>query len=178
VDGYEATARIRRREATADGGPHIPIIAMTANTMEGDRQRCLDAGMDDYLPKPLRAEDLERALTGALGGNGEGEPLVDRALIQDLLDDAGRDAGLVSMFLEESLTRVERLRGAIESGDGAEVAGIAHSVKGSAASFGATRMATLASEIEHGAERDRDELVLLLTELERALELTEDELRS
>ena len=59
-DGYQATALIRQRE---DGMPrHTLIVALTANAMEGDRQRCLDAGMDDYLPKPLRFDDLRAVL--------------------------------------------------------------------------------------------------------------------
>ena len=58
MDGYEATQAIRDKEKSNDGG-HIPIIAMTANAMEGDREKCLDAGMDDYIAKPARQEDIK-----------------------------------------------------------------------------------------------------------------------
>ena len=67
-DGFEATGEIRRREKTTAGAPRIPIIALTANAMDGDRERCLAAGMDDYLSKPLRREALQAALTKWLAG--------------------------------------------------------------------------------------------------------------
>ncbi len=62
MDGYTATRRWREGEQAADNGQHLPIIAMTANAMAGDRQKCLDAGMDDYLPKPVTRSELERCL--------------------------------------------------------------------------------------------------------------------
>jgi CheY-like chemotaxis protein len=62
LDGYQATIAIRRREG---GTTHVPIVAMTANAMAGDREKCLAVGMDDYLPKPVRPEDLSAAIERA-----------------------------------------------------------------------------------------------------------------
>jgi CheY-like chemotaxis protein len=73
MDGYEASSTIRSRE---DGDAHIPIIALTAGAMEGDVDRCLAAGMDDHLPKPVRLEELSRTLDAWLSGTGVG---ADRA---------------------------------------------------------------------------------------------------
>ena len=62
LDGYAATRRWREHERESGGAHHLPIIAMTANAMSGDRQKCLDAGMDDYLAKPVTRGELERCL--------------------------------------------------------------------------------------------------------------------
>jgi len=152
LDGYEATARIREREA---GGGHVRIVAMTANTMEGDRERCIAAGMDDYLPKPLRVEDLEIALGRAL--------------------DAGEewlDPEIMDLFLEETSAQLDALNEAADAGDLAEVGRLAHTVKGAAATVGADRLAVLAAEIEETPEAASG----LLDDLQRAFELTQAEL--
>ncbi len=61
MDGFEAVRAIRDREATT--GEHMPVLALTAHAMQGDRERCLEAGFDGYLPKPIRQADLEKALS-------------------------------------------------------------------------------------------------------------------
>jgi two-component system, sensor histidine kinase and response regulator len=67
IDGYDATREIRRRER---GGVHVPIVAITARAMHGDREKCLGAGMDDYVAKPVRPEDLANVIKRWLPQNG------------------------------------------------------------------------------------------------------------
>jgi signal transduction histidine kinase/CheY-like chemotaxis protein/HPt (histidine-containing phosphotransfer) domain-containing protein len=93
LDGFQTTAEIRRREA-ADGGRRQPIVALTANAMEGDRERCLAAGMDDYLPKPLRQEALQKALSRWLAG-GSGSTVVQSKPPQDFPGERPRDTARV-----------------------------------------------------------------------------------
>jgi CheY-like chemotaxis protein len=80
LDGFEATARIRAQEQAI--GQHLPILALTAHAMHGDAKRCLDAGMDGYLSKPLKAEDLDAAIAQLLGGAVDANvpPLLERGL--------------------------------------------------------------------------------------------------
>jgi CheY-like chemotaxis protein len=67
LDGFEATRRIRGHEASAPGGVRQPIIAMTANALAGDRARCLESGMDDYLAKPFKRQELHEVLVRWMG---------------------------------------------------------------------------------------------------------------
>jgi CheY-like chemotaxis protein len=92
IDGFEATAEIRKREFGS--GLRIPIVAMTAHAMKGDRERCLDAGMDDYICKPVRPAELFAAIEGvvviAALRNGRQEPVVDWVAV---LERTGGDRG-------------------------------------------------------------------------------------
>jgi two-component system, sensor histidine kinase and response regulator len=152
LDGYEATGRIRER---GSGGQRVPIVAMTANTMEGDRERCIAAGMDDYLPKPLRVEQLEEALQRAVGED------------EDWLDDE-----IMGLFIQESGAQLKGLREAAEAGDLEEVRRLAHTMKGAAATVGASGMAALAAEME----QDPSVAGELLQELQQAFDVAQAEL--
>jgi two-component system sensor histidine kinase/response regulator len=163
LDGYEATAEIRRREGS---GRHTPIVAMTANTMKGDRERCLAAGMDDYLAKPLEPALLDEMLNRMLRASedppdvdgmsapaGDGEPadelpVLDADPLAEICggDDDARDM-LVAMFVDQATAAVTTLGHALQTNDlqGARLS--AHALTGSSATLGARRLAAVARRI-------------------------------
>ena len=153
VDGFEATARIRERET---GDERLPIIAMTASAMEGDRERCLAAGMDDYVSKPLRPDQLDAVLERWVG---RAEPGGDGAADDDGFVDAGRVRRfkadypqivdrLLALFADATPPLLEQLSNAVHAGDDDSVRKLAHKLKGSCQNVGATRMATLCRALE------------------------------
>jgi len=157
VDGFAATARIREREGAAR---HTPIIAMTASAMMGDREKCLAAGMDDYVTKPVSPETLEEALRRWLRRPAappepsvpappeEAPSPLDGAVIESLfsIDEDGTLLGeVIDTFLRIAPKRLETLR---RAGDPGSLERAAHSFLGSCANLGARRMAELCARLE------------------------------
>jgi signal transduction histidine kinase len=151
MDGLEATAAIRAQEQAR--GTHIPIIALTAHAMKGDQERCLAAGMDDYVAKPITADDLATAIARRLGhGAGPdlpaGAPPVDLpAALRAVDGDPGLLRELVHLFLQDYPNHMATLREAIRTGDADPVIRTAHHLKGAISIIGATVASTLVSEL-------------------------------
>ncbi|HLH66624.1 MAG TPA: ATP-binding protein [Solirubrobacteraceae bacterium] len=155
LDGYAAAREIRAREQRTGG--RVPIIALTAHALEGDRQRCLQAGMDDYLAKPLRLHTLQalierRPQLRACRTAPRPADLLDPAALSQI-GDAQTEAALAVMFLDQAAERVPALRGAIEQGDAELVHELAHGLAGSAATVGATRLTKLSRRLCELASR-------------------------
>ena len=154
MDGFEATAAIRRRERAAHA-KRMPIIAMTANAMHGDREKCLAAGMDGYLMKPLEPGDLEAALKSWLPQLEDSAPTTDMAMppidLEHLYGTFNQDRKIVeellTLYLDTTPPLLERLNAAIDLKDGAG-AKAAHELKGASAYIAAWKMADLARETE------------------------------
>jgi two-component system sensor histidine kinase/response regulator len=142
MDGYTATAELRRRE---NGGDHLPIIALTAHALEGERERCLAAGMDDFVAKPVRAD----ALAAALKRHIEPPPL-DTARLREAVGSDELVAQIVDLFLAQAATHVETIVRAIAANDTDTITRTAHTLKGSAATVGATGVARAAAALERG----------------------------
>ena len=147
MDGYTASREIRGREA---GGARTPIIALTANALEGDRDRCLAAGMDDYVTKPVTEADLARVLSRYIPGD-ESSPL-DQEVVARLRtlssDDSDFLGELASLYLDDAPSRLAAIREAIATDDPETLASAAHALKSSSGNVGAMRMRDLASSLE------------------------------
>jgi CheY-like chemotaxis protein len=178
MDGYAATRAIRSADS-AVSNPNVPIIAMTAHAMEGDRERCLEAGMNDYVAKPVDPQALAEAVeTGLTNGNkthrsdpkaeeGEAEhgpadpgasdrDVFDRsALLERLMGDEELAADILAGFLDDAPQQIGVLREAVDHGDAQRVAGQAHTLKGAAGNIGAFALQQAAAALEAaGKEND------------------------
>ncbi len=184
MDGYAATRVVRDSEAGS--GHRTPIIAMTANAMQGDREKCLAAGMDDYLSKPVKGPELQAMLDKWVARpEDSSEPPLDAAFFSTLreVDSGGPDGflrELVAKFVdEEAPARLRALRQAIADFDAVALARAAHSLKGSAGTLGAAGMASICVQIETSGKSGRIEGIAdLLDRLESEFRRVRDSLES
>ena len=163
MDGYEATRAIRNPE-TAVLNHGIPIVAMTANAMQGDREQCLEAGMDDYVSKPISPSELDDAIERNLGGKVDATPDAtsttespDRsvfnrdAFLERMLADEAICRQVLAVFIEAIPAQRNELRQALEDRDAALVQRLAHSLKGACANISAELTGDTAGELETAA---------------------------
>jgi len=155
LDGYDLARRIRRAEARQGG--HLPIVALTANVMEGEYEKCLDAGMDDYVSKPLTLERLS-VLMQKIFETGEAADPIDWSALGDIL--GSRDLGdlreVAGFFAESFGGLLASLRDALESGDPEAVRVAAHTAKGAARNGAARPLAELMAALEQAVKAGKD----------------------
>jgi CheY-like chemotaxis protein len=154
LDGYEATALIRKREAS--GGQHTPVIAMTANLLEGNRERCLAAGMDDYIAKPVQIDDLAAAVERAVRSSGVAKAPIsfdrEQALAR-LNNDEHLLQEIAALFLRDCPRLLDDIRAAVGSGNAVALERAAHALKGALGNFGASPAHDAALALERAGRR-------------------------
>jgi two-component system sensor histidine kinase/response regulator len=163
MGGFEATAAIR--DAERGSGAHLPIVALTAHAMKGDRERCLEAGMDGYVTKPIDGAELARvidqlvppatapapvpaAVVSVAPGAAVPPAFDERVARARVGENAPLFEKLVSLFLEDTPARMRAMRRAIAAGDGQALRDAAHALKGGAANFAAAPVVDAARQLE------------------------------
>ncbi|MBI3652450.1 MAG: response regulator [Acidobacteria bacterium] len=185
MNGFEATAMIRQREATTNR--HTPIVAMTAHAMKGDRERCLEAGMDEYVSKPVRAAALFKAIKNVIPDlvvesaaltlppetdNAREEKILDQTF---LMESVGGDFAflreMVQVFVAESPVHLAAVHQAIEQGDHEALESAAHKIKGGLRALAGSAAGLAAYRLEQmGRQGDLAEAPLAYAVLEQELE--------
>ncbi len=166
LDGYTATRRWRELEDQRKPAQRLPIVAMTANAMAGDRQKCLDAGMDDYLAKPVTRADLERCITRWRGVRMPVPetlpapadiavrlpPVLNAGILDELREVLGNEVDkIIAVYLEDAPRLIAQLERAAVSGDPIALRVAAHTLKSSSANVGASTLSEAARDLEEGA---------------------------
>ncbi len=191
MDGYEATRRIR----SGDQGvlnPDVPVVAITANAMKGDREKCLSVGMNDYIPKPLRRSDIADLLRRYDGG---GEPEFARcqykplemmndtdifqegAMLERMQQDREIAVTIIENFLDDIPRQILLLREAGRDGDAARIKLTAHSLKGAALIVGGNRFSKAAFQLEqHAVQGVTGQTFRLIDELEEEFGILQKEM--
>ena len=172
MDGFEATREIRKLEARSGSHGHMPIIAMTAYATEGDRERCLEAGMDDYVSKPISASKLFQVIDKLVPPELEEEVTIPASavpaadghksvslntdgLIKSFENDQELFQELVEIFLNDSPQMLNTLRDSLQSTDAKTFKRTAHSLKGMLRNFQAESAAETAFELEQIGEQGK-----------------------
>ncbi len=179
MDGFEATQAIRELERTT--GAHVPIIAITANAMQGDRERCLNGGMDGYVSKPIRASDLGDLIeqltrensTGTDMSNGE-QSSTDAFDLNAALDRVEGDRDLLvelaELFLEDSASLMEEILSSLKRKDHLALERSAHKLKGSVGNFCSKEAFETAFQVETAArDGDLDSAGTAVSQLEQSM---------
>jgi PAS domain S-box-containing protein len=184
MDGFAATAEIRRREGTAR---HTTIIAMTANAIQGDNEKCIAAGMDDYLTKPVSSDllrqTLERWTPQETAGEepaalsdpvGSSNGVIDQAQLASLRTIQGTGGldfvtGLIDLYVDEADAVFVGLHEALRGGDLVELRRLAHRLRGSSGNMGAAQLASIAEELEASLPTEDHEKLVAQLEGEFAL---------
>jgi two-component system sensor histidine kinase/response regulator len=174
MDGLAATRAIR--ESQERSGTHLPIFAMTAHAMKGDREQCLAAGMDGYITKPVRFSDIQQTLAGVTADLRAVPPPVvpgswDKAAALDRLEgDEELLQDICRIFLEESPKLITRLQEAVTQGDPEAVSRAAHSLKGESGYLGAANVSQMAKQLEAmGRARELSQAPAILELLQKEM---------
>ena len=189
MDGLEATTAIREWEQTAGG--HIPILAMTAHVMQGDRERCLAAGMDAYVPKPIRTAELAEAIAqithspegsyadAAPAPQGNEAAFDVAAVLDNINQDRQLLAKLCRLFLRNSPRQMDEIAAAVRANNSERLRFTAHALKGSIGVFGAQQAFAAAARLEEmGNSQDLRQAEAALSDLQREVSRLSKELKN
>jgi CheY-like chemotaxis protein len=158
MDGLEATMAIRAAEKGS--GRHVPIVAMTAHAMKGDRERCLEAGMDAYLSKPIRIDELKEVISEIQKREVANDSTEQSfrsigsldALLHGVMGDRALLAEMAELWLKDSEKQMQQLKSGLQNGDAVMIQQAAHALKGSVGSFQALNAQEAANRVETSAK--------------------------
>ncbi len=165
LDGYSATRRWRELEQQRKAKRRLPIVAMTANAMAGDRRKCLDAGMDDYLSKPVSRAELEQCISRWKGTQMPVPPppstedhdpqrpsVLDHGVLDELREVLGPEVDkIIAVYLEDAPRLIAQLEHAVSASNPIALRIAAHTLKSSSANVGAMTLSNAARDLEYGA---------------------------